>query len=336
MSTHAPFNSTSVVVNSTSSPISGPVVHYVEIDDERAGQRIDNFLLTYLKGVPKSLVYRILRKGEVRVNKGRIKPEYRLCCGDSVRIPPVRVAEKKSTAAVSESLCIFLEKQILFENKELIVINKPAGMAVHGGSGISLGLIEALRQARPQERSLELVHRLDKETSGCLLIAKKRSALRFLQDALRERNVSKHYLALVEGHWPKRKFCVTEALQKYTLPSGERRVRVHFEGKASRTEFEVKQQFEQYSLVLAKPITGRTHQIRVHARHVGCPLVCDDKYNSDEANIKVRSLGFKRLFLHAAELSFPLPSSVDDIKVVIKTVKAELPDDLSEPLKQLF
>jgi len=319
-----------------SSPMQSRVsgsVHHLEVEEDFAGQRIDNFLFNYLKGVPKGLVYRVLRKGEVRVNKGRVKPEYRLCGGDILRIPPLKLPEKAPPARASANLCGQLESAILFENKELIVVNKPAGLAVHGGSGVNLGLIEALRQARPKERHLELVHRLDKETSGCLLVSKKRSALKVLQDALRERTVAKRYLALVEGAWPKRKEVVGVSLKKYTLPSGERRVKVDDEGKPSRTEFSVLQRYDRYTLVEARPVTGRTHQIRVHACHVGCPLVGDDKYNQDESNRASRALGFKRLFLHAAELSFPLPGGEGDKKM--KTVKAPLPKDLEVPLEKL-
>jgi len=244
---------------------------------------------------------------------------------------------------VSAGLKNRLEQSILYEDSSLIVINKPAGLAVHDGSGLSLGLIEALRQTRPEAKLLELVHRLDRETSGCLLIAKKRSALRQLQDSLRNHQVSKTYIALVKGHWPKRKTFIESKLEKFELASGERRVKTSEEGKLSRTEFKVLEYYEvgnvQCTLVEAKPVTGRTHQIRVHAQSIGCPLVCDEKYADDAFNEVMKKKGFKRLFLHAAKLSFPLPVSGDvkdsaAIKTEIKTIEAELPDDLRVPLSK--
>lgn len=323
---------------------SGSAVRYVVVTEEHQGQRLDNFLVRELKGAPKTLIYRILRKGEVRVNKGRAKPDYRLQVGDELRLPPVRLAERGEAPPLSQSLKTLLQDSILYEDEGLLVINKPAGLAVHGGSGQSLGLIEALRQARPEARSLELVHRLDRETSGCLLIAKKRSALRQLQSALRLHQVQKTYLALVKGHWPKRKRIIESKLEKFELASGERRVKTSEEGKLSRTEFTVLHYYqvngEECTLVEAVPVTGRTHQIRVHAQSIGCPLVGDDKYTDEAFNEKMKKNGFKRLFLHAAQLSFPLPvpgevSEAEMMKKEIKTVEAALPDDLRVPLEKI-
>jgi 23S rRNA pseudouridine955/2504/2580 synthase len=286
-----------------------PSVRYLTVGEEHQGQRLDNFLARELKGVPKTLIYKLLRKGEVRVNKGRVKADTRLAAGDVLRLPPLRTAERGEAPPLGKSLRQLLENSILYEDEGLMVINKPAGLAVHGGSGQSLGLIEALRQARPEAKSLELVHRLDRETSGCLLVAKKRSALRFLQDALRRHELSKTYLALVKGRWPKRKRVVESKLEKFELASGERRVKTSGEGKESRTEFTVLDYYqagaEPCTLLEAIPVTGRTHQIRVHAQSVGCPLACDDKYADDAFNELMKKQGFKRLFLHAAQLSFP-------------------------------
>lgn len=305
------------------------------IDDDQAGQRLDNFLMNQLKGVPKSRIYNLIRKGEVRVNKGRTKPDYKLNAGDLVRIPPVRMAESNESAPAkaSHQMCSLLERSILFENEGLLVINKPPGLAVHGGSGISLGLIETLRQMRPDARYLELVHRLDRDTSGCIMIAKKRSYLRHLQAALREKakgQVVKVYQALVIGSWPKRCSQVNAPLFKMEVANDERIVKVHPEGKPSLTEFKVLYRFDGFSLIEAKPITGRTHQIRVHAQHTGHSLVGDEKYGDDAVNTKMRERGFKRLFLHASALAFCLPG-VDELT----WVEAPLPDDLAIPLQSL-
>lgn len=308
----------------------GSGVTIIEVTDAHAGQRIDNFLLRQLKGVPKSRIYRLLRKGEVRVNKGRIKAEYRLCDGDLVRLPPIRVAEDKPQQLVSKSLTELLDRSVLYEDDRLLVINKPSGLAVHGGSGINLGLIEALRVMRPEARFLELVHRLDRDTSGCILVAKKRSLLRFLHEQLRTGTIDKRYLALVSGRWPNRRKVVNAALLKNTLQSGERMVNVSPEGKKSVTEFSVVQRFAQATLVEAKPITGRTHQIRVHALHVGHPLLGDDKYGDDRADKHFRGLGLKRLFLHAASLDVPMPDGVKNLMV-----SAPLSEDLQSLLDGL-
>jgi 23S rRNA pseudouridine955/2504/2580 synthase len=288
------------------SPTSG--VQLIEVAPELAGQRIDNFLRTQLKGVPKTLIYRILRKGEVRVNKGRIKPEYKLQAGDIVRVPPLRLAERDEPEPLAQGLLERLEAAIVFEDKALIVLNKPAGIAVHGGSGLNYGVIEAFRQLRPDAKDLELVHRLDRDTSGLLMIAKKRSMLRHLHEALRGDGVDKRYMALVRGHWATAKKQVNAPLQKSNLRSGERMVEVDDQGKEALTLFRVLRRFGEFAtLVEAKPVTGRTHQIRVHAKHAGHSIAGDSKYGDDEFTREIRELGGKRLFLHAYELHVPLP-----------------------------
>ncbi len=282
-----------------------PRVQLVEIDAEYAGQRLDNYLLARLRGVPRSLVYRIVRSGEVRVNSARARPEQRLERGDKVRIPPVRVADRP-IAAPGKGLIDTLAGRILYEDDGLLVVNKPSGLAVHGGSGLSLGLIEALRSIRGDVRSLELVHRLDKDTSGCVLIAKKRAVLRHLHAALRDGTISKTYSTLVQGRWPKRRTRVSIALEKNTVSSGERVVRADENGKASETRFRVVREFREASLLEAQPVTGRTHQIRVHAQLSGHPVAGDEKYGDREFNRHLRDFGLRRLFLHASSLSFSL------------------------------
>ena len=288
------------------SPTSG--VQLIEVAPELAGQRIDNFLRTQLKGVPKTLIYRILRKGEVRVNKGRIKPEYKLQAGDIVRVPPLRLAERDEPEPVAQGLLERLEAAIVYEDKALIVLNKPAGIAVHGGSGLNYGVIEVFRQLRPDAKDLELVHRLDRDTSGLLMIAKKRSMLRHLHEQLRGDGVDKRYMALVRGHWATARKQVNAPLQKSNLRSGERMVEVDGEGKEALTLFRVLRRFGDFAtLVEAKPVTGRTHQIRVHAKHAGHSIAGDSKYGDDDFTREIRELGGKRLFLHAYELHVPLP-----------------------------
>ncbi|MGL4205096.1 MAG: 23S rRNA pseudouridine(955/2504/2580) synthase RluC [Aeromonadaceae bacterium] len=284
-----------------------PQVRLLVIDAEQQGQRIDNFLKTQLKGVPKSLIYRILRKGEVRVNKKRIKPEYKLMVGDEVRVPPVRVAEENELPSAKLSSIQALESMILFEDEVLIVLNKPAGMAVHGGSGLSFGVIEGLRALRPDARFLELVHRLDRDTSGCLLIAKKRSALKSLHEQLRLKTMRKQYSALVRGQWQPHVKVVNAPLLKNVLQSGERIVRVSPEGKPSETRFHILKRYADATLIEASPITGRTHQIRVHTAHAGHPIACDDKYGESQFDERMRELGLQRLFLHASRLTFQHP-----------------------------
>lgn len=305
------------------------------IDADQAGQRLDNFLIARLKGVPRSKVYNVIRKGEVRVNKGRIKPEYKLMPGDVIRVPPIRTSEAGTEAKASHQMMDLLASSILYEDEGLLVINKPPGLAVHGGSGVSLGLIETLRQMRPDARHLELVHRLDRDTSGCIMVAKKRSYLRHLQAALREKSagaggITKVYQALVLGDWSKRCHQINAPLLKTEVAGGERIVKVNPEGKPSLTEFKLLKRFDGFSLIEARPITGRTHQIRVHAQYAGHSLAGDEKYGSDAINASLRELGLKRLFLHASALSFHLPEAVELTHVV-----APLPPDLALPLSRL-
>ncbi|HDR0968138.1 TPA: 23S rRNA pseudouridine(955/2504/2580) synthase RluC [Pasteurella multocida] len=291
-------------------------VKMLTISEDEAGQRIDNYLLAKLKGVPKSLIYRILRKGEVRVNKRRIKPEYKLQANDIVRVPPVRISEKEQ-APISTKLnkVSQLEKQILFEDECLLVLNKPSGIAVHGGSGLSFGVIEALRTLRPDARFLELVHRLDRDTSGILLVAKKRSALRSLHEQLREKTVQKDYLALVRGQWQSHCKVVKAPLLKNELSSGERIVRVSEQGKPSETRFSIEERYEYATLVKASPVTGRTHQIRVHTQYAGHPIALDDKYGDKHFDEQMTQLGLTRLFLHAFSIRFEHPKTGETLRI---------------------
>lgn len=293
-----------------------PRVRFITIDGEDAGQRIDNFLLRTLKGVPKSHLYRLMRKGEIRVNKKRIKPVYKLLVDDVVRIAPIRVSEKPEAVSTGLNIVANLEKQILFEDDRLIVINKPSGMAVHGGSGLSFGLIEALRSLRPDARMLELVHRLDRDTSGCLVVAKKRSALRHLHEQLRNKKVQKFYHALVKGHWPTKLTRVTEGLRKNDLKSGERVVITdNINGKESETRYRVLERYRGATLVRAFPVTGRTHQIRVHCQVSGHSIAMDAKYGHESFDAEMKSKGLKRLFLHAASIEFTHPGTQERIKI---------------------
>ena len=312
-----------------SSPIS-PSVQWIEVDSEHAGQRIDNFLFTRLKGVPKSHVYRILRTGEVRRNGGRVRAQDRLESGDVVRLPPIRVAERESVELPLNLIRGRIEPRILYEDDDLLVLNKPSGMAVHGGSGLSYGVIEALRELRPQARSLELVHRLDRETSGCLLIAKKRSALKSLHEQFRDDDVNKVYVALLAGQWAKTRLMVDAPLKKNVLQSGERMVRVARDGKSAMTEFKRLARYAEATLVEARPVTGRTHQIRVHALHMGHALAGDDRYGDEATNRRFRQSGLKRLFLHAAHTTFRHPRTGVAVKV-----EAPLDSELADFLKDL-
>jgi 23S rRNA pseudouridine955/2504/2580 synthase len=306
-------------------------VSFVTVTEDQQGQRIDNFLVTHLKGVPKSAIYKILRKGEVRVNKKRVKPVYKLQMDDLIRIPPIKVAEREEFVPKNLDKISALEDAILFEDQYLIVINKPSGMAVHGGSGLSYGLIEALRVLRPQEKNLELVHRLDRDTSGCLLISKKRSILKGLHEQLREKTMEKNYWALVVGEWAAKIKNVTEPLRKNTLQSGERIVRVDEEqGKASHTRFRVLERFDGCTLVQASPVTGRTHQIRVHTQCKGHPIACDDKYGDQVFDSRMREMGLSRLFLHAHDLRFLHPKHETTMHV-----EAPLDKALNNALKTL-
>jgi len=284
-----------------------PQVIYVEINEDNCDQRLDNFLIARLKGVPKSRIYRIVRKGEVRVNKGRVDVKYRLAAGDIVRIPPVRVAERTEESYVPQGLQEALKLGILYEDDGFMIINKPAGFAVHGGSGVSSGIIEGLRLIRPEARFLELVHRLDKDTSGCLLIAKKRSALRKLQEFFRNSQIQKTYQALLSGQWGRKKLIVTAPLLKNVSKGGERIVVISPSGKSAETLFRRLQLFRNATLVEASPKTGRTHQIRVHAASLGHPIIGDDRYGVDEINKTFKNKCYKRMFLHAETLKFQHP-----------------------------
>ena len=303
-------------------------VRYIEINAEEEGQRLDNYLMRILKGVPKSHVYRIIRGGEVRINKKRAQASSRLCTGDMIRIPPVRTSQEPDEVHVGSRLTQRLLESIIYEDNHLLVVNKPAGIAVHGGSGLSLGVIEALRKIRTDLPYLELVHRLDKDTSGCLMLAKKRSVLRSIQALLAERMISKTYWAVLCQPWQgKKSLTVDIALEKNTLKSGERVVRVNEAGKASQTGFKLLENYQQACWVEASPKTGRTHQIRVHSAYLGHPIVGDDKYGGD---LVIDGLDPKkqRLYLHARAIQFNLNG-------VNHVFQAELDERFAETLKQL-
>lgn len=290
-------------------------VQYITITADFSDQRIDNFLITKLKGVPKTRIYRIVRKGEVRVNKKRVEVSYRLQPGDQVRIPPVQLMEPKELGAPSHSLMTLLSNRILFEDKNLFIINKPSGIPVHGGTQVKIGVIEALRCMYPKLPHLELAHRLDADTSGCLILAKKRSVLKELHELLRAGKMTKLYIALTKGHWKPSEYRVDVPLQKNHLSSGERIVRVNKEGKNALTVFKPLKTFKKAMLVEAALFTGRTHQIRVHAQYQGHPIACDEKYGDREFNKLMRGYGLKRLFLHAKQIEFVLPSTSQVVKV---------------------
>lgn len=289
------------------SQINYPKVQMVTIDEGSDGQRIDNFLIKTLKGVPKTRIYRIIRKGEVRVNKGRIKQTYRLKIDDVVRIPPVRISDNGGPIKVGEEPLKRLQQSIIFEDSRFLVLNKPSGMAVHGGSGLSYGVIEGLRALRPEAPYLELAHRLDRDTSGCLVIAKRRSALRGFQMLQQEGMVDKHYLTLLKGEWQGNQRKIDVPLMKNELRSGERVVRVNPEGKRAISIFTPIERFSDATLMRVKLITGRTHQIRVHAQHSGHPIAGDSKYGDEPFNRKMAEQGLKRLYLHAESIRFTLP-----------------------------
>jgi 23S rRNA pseudouridine955/2504/2580 synthase len=306
-----------------------PQVQLVTISDEDAGQRIDNYLLRICKGVPKSHIYRVLRSGEVRVNKGRIDQTYRLAEGDVVRIPPVRIAEKTTQAAPGA------EFKILLEDNHLLVIDKPAGVAVHGGSGVNYGVIEQLRAARPDAKFLELVHRLDRDTSGILLLAKKRSALTNLHEQMRDGLTDKRYLVLVHGDWKNPRQHIKLPLFKYNAADGERRVRVQSDGMASHTVFVLLKKYGPFALLEAELKTGRTHQIRVHLSHSGFAIAGDDKYGDFALNRALQKaederIAFKRMFLHAHQITFTHPESGKPV-----TLNAPLPAECERFLKSL-
>lgn len=330
-------------------PSGAPQVQTVEVDEESAGQRLDNFLMRQLKGVPKTHVYRIIRSGEVRVNKGRASADTRVVAGDMVRVPPVRVSERATEKA--ETMAELMAKgapardfPVLFEDEHVLAVDKPAGVAVHGGSGVSFGLIEQLRMARPQAKFLELVHRLDRETSGILLVAKKRSALKNLQEQFRERETGKTYLALVVGQWPLNKKVLDKPLHKYLIEDGERRVKVVSrddpDGMKSVTLVKVRARSggpvapaaQGYSLLEVTIKTGRTHQIRVHLASEGMPIVGDDKYGDFDLNKALQKpavvegrVALRRMFLHAWRLQFTHPVSAERIEL-----QAALPPELEQ------
>lgn len=296
-----------------------PHVSTAIVDEGSADQRIDNFLMRELKGVPRSRIYRLLRSGEVRVNSGRIDATYRLRVGDKVRIPPVRTAAPKAVPAPRPDPGF----PVVYEDDALLVIDKPAGVAVHGGSGVSFGAIEQLRASRPDARFLELVHRLDKETSGLLMLAKKRSALTRLHAAMRDGAVHKAYFAMVKGQWKHTSRNISLSLRKYLTKEGERRVSVEKEGMASRTRFELVQSAGPYTLLRAILDTGRTHQIRVHLAHLGFPILGDDKYGDFDLNRELSRTGLKRMFLHATELRLTHPLTDAPLEL-----RAPLPPEL--------
>lgn len=282
-----------------------------QVGEGGAGQRVDNYLTKLLKGVPKSHIYRILRSGEVRVNSGRVAPDHRLNAGDELRIPPIRVAQRPQLGLAPAASRF--EIKVLYEDDALLVLDKPAGVAVHGGSGVSFGVVEQLRQSRPQAPFLELVHRLDRDTSGVLLLAKKRSALTALHEQLRSGRVQKFYLALVCGQWRNASQSVKLPLNKYVLASGERRVSVDQEGMPSHTIFRLRQSWREFSLLEAQLKTGRTHQIRVHLAHLGFPIAGDDKYGDFARNKLLAKQGLKRMFLHACRVVIAHPRSGEEL-----------------------
>lgn len=303
-------------------------VRYVEIGESRAGQRLDNFLIGQLKGVPKSRVYRLLRRGEVRVNRGRAGPDYRLQAGDQVRIPPVRQGEppKPADARGYE----WLRERFLYEDDDLLVLDKPAGLPVHGGSGVAVGVIEALRLLRPDDPMLELAHRLDRGTSGCLLIAKRRAALLKLHAMLRDGAIEKRYLALVRGRWRGGARHVSAPLDRDRPGGGERRVGVAEAGKAAESRFQPQGFFGPATLMDIRLYTGRMHQARVHAAFSGHPIAGDDKYGERDFNRELRQVGLRRLFLHAARLRFAHPATGAKIEV-----ESSLPNELAAVLERL-
>lgn len=314
-------------------PGTGPArqpASYLTVGEDHVGQRIDNFLATRLRGVPRARVYRILRRGEVRVNKRRIRQDYRLQAGDVVRVPPLRLSPPRTESPVPPAIARVVEAGILHEDPGLLVVNKPTGVPVHGGTGRSHGVIEALRALRPKAPFLELVHRLDRETSGCLLVAKRRSALRALHESLRERRVEKRYSLLVRGRWAGPARRVELPLRKNVLQGGERMVTPDPAGKSALTELAPAAVGKTASLLTARTLTGRTHQIRVHAAAAGYPLAGDAKYGDRAFNRAMKVRGLRRLFLHADEMAFPDPGTGRAVHVA-----APLPDDLQRVLEDL-
>jgi 23S rRNA pseudouridine955/2504/2580 synthase len=289
-------------------------VHFLTVDPEHAGQRLDNYLHTRYKALPKSRLYRIIRKGEVRVNKKRVDPDYRIQPNDIIRMPPLKDAKRVSNlpSKIGHDMSDLLNSRIIYEDKQLLVLNKPSGLAVHGGSGVRAGVIELLRLMRPHDKYLELAHRIDRETSGCLLIAKKPGILKVIHELFREAKAKKRYILLVKGRWPLKLTKIDEPL----------------EGKLSLTRFNILQKYDQCTLLEAFPETGRMHQIRIHAQHAGYPLVGDEKYGDKDFNKFMQAYGCNRLFLHAASLGF----SLEDKKF---NIEAPLEEDLEKCLKRL-
>lgn len=305
-------------------------VNLLTIDEASEGQRIDNFLAKTLKGVPKSHIYRILRSGEVRVNSKRADASFKLSLGDQVRVPPVRMALQDAESTPKAPAVSKFEHAIVFEDDAMLVLDKPAGFAVHGGSGISRGVIEQLRLERPHAKFLELVHRLDRETSGVLMLAKKRSALVALHDAIRNNQTDKRYLVLVHGQWTDQKRKVKLPLHKYVLPSGERRVSVQDDGQDSETIFYLRKSLGEFTLLEAQLVTGRTHQLRVQLSHLGFPIAGDDKYGDYAVNKALQKRGLKRMFLHSAETALRHPLNGEKLKLI-----APLPKELEKFLNTL-
>ncbi len=306
---------------------SGPGVRLAMVPDDREGQRIDNFLTGQLKGVPRSLIYRLLRTGQVRINGKRAKPDARVSGGDTVRIPPVRTAAAGEPGPAPRAMIERVVQSIIFEDRDFLVLDKPAGIAAHGGSGVAFGAIELLRAARPDE-SLELAHRLDRDTSGVLVLARRRAALTALQELIRDGHIIKQYLALLHGHPKRARFDVNVPLRKFDLQGGERMVRVSDDGKPALTAFKVIGNYADASFAEVTLYTGRTHQIRVHAQHAGHPLAGDEKYGMREFNKTLRDFGLRRLFLHAARFEFELNGKTHSFS-------APLAKDLAEVLDRL-
>ncbi len=313
-----------------SKPSKTSTVQFIEISAAQDGQRIDNFLLSLEKGVPKSRIYKAIRKGEVRINKGRIKQTYKLQAGDLVRVPPLRIAEKSTINTVSDYVRQQLDANILLEDNDLLILNKPSGMAVHAGSNIEQGIIEAMRIIRPELAYLELVHRLDRETSGCLLFAKNRHALLNLQTQLISHDIDKRYLTLLKGNWSNGERRVQQPLRKNSISSGERMVVIAEDGKDADSLFIPTKHYADAQLTEVVIFTGRTHQIRVHANYLGHPLAGDDKYGDRKFNKFMKQKGLKRLFLHAWKLTITHPTTGETLPI-----EAALPNDLTSMLKQL-
>lgn len=305
-------------------------VQFIEISAAQAGQRIDNFLLTLEKGVPKSRIYRAIRKGEVRVNKGRIKQTYKIQAGDSIRIPPLHTSEKTTINTVNDHVRKLLTECVLFEDEHLLALNKPPGMAVHAGSNIDQGIIESLRIIRSELPYLELVHRLDRDTSGCLLLAKSRDALLNLQQQMINHDLNKRYLTLLKGNWGTGEHLIEQPLQKNTVSSGERMVRIDPEGKYAKTIFIPLETYAQSQLTEVVLFTGRTHQIRVHSSHMNHPVAGDDKYGQRNFNREMKKIGLKRMFLHSWKLGITHPSTGESL-----LLEAPLPLQLNNVVTKL-